>query len=200
MKAQVQPISLVLISGIIISLAGAAYIWGKPLIEKRTTIIDVTTAENFILELDKTITDIAKAGGEKSLNLPIKGSIRVNESNNSIILQFMVMQPMLGNTTTTIPIETTHLEEVGVYGEQPRIITLSSEPVDGQYKMTLVLHYRELDINTTIPKRGYKIQLTSTTEIGTQKVSVAYDKTDTLKGAAANDGDLTVTYLRVNVI
>ena len=59
-KGQVQAISLVLVAGIVMSLAGAAYFWGKPLMEKRSSMTDVATAEAFIIQLDKEIVDVAK--------------------------------------------------------------------------------------------------------------------------------------------
>jgi hypothetical protein len=201
MKVQIQPISLMLITGIVISLVGAAYLWGKPLVEKRTTITDFKTAENFILNLNDKILDIANnMAGTESLDIP-KGLIRVipytdsSSDNNSIILEFVTSQPMLMNAT--IPLKTSSLEEVGTYGEsEPRIITLTVEPHATQYKMIFKLHYRELDTET----KGYKIALNNITTVGNKKITVSFDKNEIEPGNASNMGDLILTFINVEVV
>ncbi|MFC2143859.1 hypothetical protein ACFLQO_00650 [Candidatus Aenigmatarchaeota archaeon] len=56
-SGQTQTLSLVLITGIVIAMIGMAYAWGMPLIQKRTTITEYSTAENFILELVTSYCD-----------------------------------------------------------------------------------------------------------------------------------------------
>ncbi len=181
-KAQVQAISLVLITGIVMSLAGAAYFWGKPLIEKRSAITDIATAESFIMQLNGEILDVARNRGEKALNIPaIPGAyLFVNESENGITFQFLSNQPMLaiGDKSVPIPIETEHIEPNGTYGESPRIITLESKPYETQFLFTLKLTYRELHANV-VPKKGYKIVVESGGKTGNDKVSVSYKGTKT---------------------
>ncbi|MBN2330805.1 MAG: hypothetical protein JXC85_03240 [Candidatus Aenigmarchaeota archaeon] len=198
-KAQVQAISLVLISGIVISLAGAAYFWGRPLIEKRTAITDIASAESFILQLNDEIVDVARNKGEKSLNIPaIPGSsLLVNASGNEIIYSFITSQPMLklGDKRMPVPIETEHIEVVGTYGESPRIITLESIVYESQYMMTLRLKYRQLNTET-IPVKGYKIVLRSAGKTGNNKVSVSYAGTET---ATIDDAETTITNIDVKI-
>ncbi len=181
-KGQVQAISLVLITGIVMSLAGAAYFWGKPLIEKRSSITDIATAESFMLQLNDEILDVARNKGEKTLNIPpVPGAVMsINETENGIIFQFLSSQPMLklGDESMPIPIETDHIEPIGSYGESPRTITLESSSYESQFMMTIRLAYRELRVES-VPQKGYKILLESVGKTGNDKVSVSYGGTET---------------------
>ena len=187
-KAQVQAISLVLITGIVISLAGAAYFWGKPLIEKRTTITDISTAELFIIQLDKEIVDVARNRGEKIINIPaLSGaSLNLTAGENAVFFNFFVSQSMLklGKQTAPVPIESVHIEPDGTYGESPRVITLESWPYQTQFFVSLKLKYRTLTMESE-PKRGYKIELRSAgKDRGGSKVKVSHGgiKTETVAG------------------
>jgi hypothetical protein len=186
LRAQVQAISLVLITGIVMSLAGAAYFWGRPLIEKRSAITDIATAESFIMQLNDEIMDVARNRGEKTLNIPAlpASQLILNESGNALVFQFVSGQPMLsvGGESIPIPIDTEHIEPVGTYGESPRIITLESKAYETQYLMTLKLIYRELYVES-IPRKGYKIDLETFGKTGNSKVSVSYKGTETVIGA-----------------
>ncbi len=162
-KAQVQAISVVLIAGIVIALAGAAYFWGKPMIEKRATMTDVSTAKSFVLELDERIVDVARNGGDKSVTLPrIPGSaVYVNDSGggNEILFRFLTTQPMIEMVGggAKIPVETYDTDPVGAYGSSPRIIMLEGEAVENdQFLMTVRLTYRTLETQKP-PFKGYRI-------------------------------------------
>jgi len=178
MRAQVSVVSVVLVTGIIIALVGAAYMWGAPLIEKRTIISQFRTAESFMLSLDKAITEIANSGGgSKTLKIPL-GLLSFKPENNSLYLEFMVSQPLLFNITVT-PLHTTSLDEVGVYGvDEPRIITLKSEKADSGFKLTFELHYRSLRSDSKI----YRIKLTGSEQAGSQEIKVWYNRTETENG------------------
>ena len=203
-KAQVQAISMVLMAGIVLSLVGVAYFWGKPLIDKRVTVTDVSTAESFMLELDRQIVDVARSGGSKSVNIPgIAGaSLNANQSGNEILFRFITTQAMLGmgEGSMSVPVETYDMEPVGQYGGSPRIITLEGEPVDNnQYLMTLRLKYRELDA----PDKGYKITITDGGSLAgnnaQSRVSANFVNTTTIQLGADNSGDLISTYINVTI-
>lgn len=201
MKAQTQALSLVLIAGIVIAMIGLAYAWGMPLIQKRTTITEFSTAQNFILSLDSKITEIVNSGaGEFRLDIP-SGFVRAidygasDPDNNSIIMEFITNQPMIMNASQVL-LKTTSFGEVGTYGEsEPRIITLTGEGFGTGYKMEIKLHYRELDTET----RGYKIALKPITSTGEKSVKLSFDKNVVQPGNASNGGDLVLTYVNVEL-
>ena len=131
-KAQVQAITMVLMAGVVISLVGAAWFWGKPMIDKRTTMTEVSTAEDFILELDKQIVEVARSGGSKSVRIPaIAGTaLKVNATGdpnfgNEIVFLFTTDQAMIevGGGSAEVPVETYDENPVGPYGGSPRILT-----------------------------------------------------------------------------
>lgn len=201
-KLQTEILSAVLIAGIVIGLVGVAYLWGKPLIEKRTTVAEYLKAKDFILELDKKITELSNTGsGEANLKIPT-GSLRLipwdanDPENNSLILELIVDQPMVMNES--VPVATGTLGEVGIYGEaEPRVITLNVSSYQGKYLMRLVLHYRELDVES--PKKGYKIVLDGEKVTGKERISLSFDKNEIKPGEAANGGDLVLTHIKVDL-
>jgi hypothetical protein len=211
MRAQVTVVSAVLISGIIISLVGAAYLWGAPMVEKRTTVTEFQSAENFVEQLDETIISIANSGtGRKTFDIPF-GVVKVHPfegisvDSNTIFLEFIVNQPLMFNVSR-IYLGGAGFEdvvsEVGDYGEsRPSVMTLESERVSTGHNIIFRLHYRELDTDTA-PKRGYVIALNKGEDFvtsGNNRLTVSFGGTETKSGAAANEGDLLVTYVDVEV-
>jgi hypothetical protein len=214
-KGQVETISIILIAGIIISLAGAAYFWGKPAIEKRSTLADIANAKTFMVQLDKDITEVAKSGGTRTVSIPkISGSsLSVDTAANQIVFRFMTTQAMLDmeSGVGTIPVETFDEDDPGPYGGSPRIITLEAQKDGQQYLMTLRLKYRELnevpscvDAGPAVgTPRGYKITLEdggSTAKDSPGAVSVFFSGTETQSRSEIDDcGTLTKTKVRVTL-
>jgi hypothetical protein len=206
-KAQVQAISMVLIAGIVISLAGVAYFWGRPMIEKRSTLTDISTAESFMVQLDSHILDLARSGGTKTLNNPqIAGvSLYLNATGdpvyeNELIFQFFTTQAMLGmgEGSMSIPVETYDESPVGAYGGSPRIITLEGQPEGDQYLMTLRLRYRQLEADD--PAKGYRIVLADGGRTGHNQVTVSFIGTEAVSGACCGgSGDLIKTNINLTI-
>jgi hypothetical protein len=206
-KAQAEIITIVLISGIVISLVGVAYMWGIPLISKRTALTEFLAAEDFVVKLNDKIVDIANSGsGEATLTIP-KGRIRViacdtsdprNPDKNSLVLETIVNQPLvLGNS---VILKTNVLGENATYGEaEPRVINLSSQTFGSEYKLIFTLHFRELDTRNQ-PFRGYLIAVQEGAVTGTSQVTVSYAGTEIKPGASASGGDLVVTKIRVDLV
>lgn len=208
LKVQTEVITIVLISGIVIALVGAAYMWGAPLISKRTAITDFLSAEDFVVKLNDKIVEIANSGsGVAAFSVP-KGLVRVvqgynsdgspfiDDDNNSIILEVLVKQPLaMGNT---VVLKTNVLGEYAAYGEaEPRIITMTSQPYSPDYRLKFKLHYRELDTKNP-PYNGYKIAIENGTVTGSNQIVVSYIGS-VKSGTTANGGDLFLTRIRVDV-
>ena len=206
-KAQVEVITIVLITGIIISLVGTAYMWGMPLISKRTSVTEFLSAEDFAAKLSDKIVEIASSGyGEASLTIP-KGVIRIKEydpsaprspENNSIIFDVPVSQPLIMGTSVVL--KTNVLGENATYGEaEPRIINMSSLVSGSGNRLTFNIHFRELDTRGQPPK-GYLIAIKQGSITGSSQVALSYAGTEITPGAAANGGDLIVTKIRIDVV
>jgi len=204
LKAQVSVVTIIIIAGIGISLAAIAYMWGMPLIEKRSTITDYLAALDFVKRLDNKIISVANSmAGQESLDIP-RGLVMViphdadDPDNNSITLEFLGPQPMI--LDGSVYLDTDFLGETAVYGEaEPRTILFSGEKLGaGRNSFTFKLHYRELDTQA-YPKKGYKIMLNDVTSTGKNRVTVSFDRTETLPGDAANNGNLILTYVDILV-
>jgi len=200
-------ITIVLISGIVIGLVGVAYMWGIPLISKRTAVTDFLSAEDFAVKLNDKIVEIANSGsGEASLAIP-KGLIRVKPYNpanlrdpdaNSLVLEIIVSQPLI--LSDSVVLRTNVLGENATYGEaEPRIINLSSQASGSDYKLIFNLHFRELDTRND-PLKGYLIGVQQGTVTGNSQVMVSYAGTQVIPNGAANGGDIVLTKIKVDVV
>ena len=199
-KAQTQVVTLVLISGIVIALAGAAYMWGKPMMEKRATITQFTSAVHFMEDLDRKIVELARTcvtpgACEDSLTLPINGLISVDSGRNTITYEFVITQPLI--TEGWIPLNTGNTGEVASYGETPGIINMTGSRSGGAYKLKFELHYRELYNNEQ--GKGYKIKLQGK-GTGTNKIFITYSGSETLPDQGWYGGDLLVSNIDVRVV
>jgi hypothetical protein len=199
-KAQTEVITLILISGIIISLTGFAYSWGKPVIEKRSVVTQFTSAVRFMEDLDARIVSMAgtcssEGACEETLELPVPGLIVLDQAGNSIVYSFSVSQPLI--TRGEIVFNTADNATVARYGETPGVVSMRGESGGGFHTLTFTLRYRELDSDE--PWRGYKIQLLnqSGTLSGSGKIIISYGGPETRAGRANNGGDLVLSKIRV---
>ncbi|UCC91364.1 MAG: hypothetical protein JSV39_03560 [Candidatus Aenigmatarchaeota archaeon] len=202
-KVQAQAITLVLISGIVISLVGFAYSWGRPMIDKRSVITQFTSSVRFMEDLDSKIVDMAgtcssTGACEESFDLPVPGLIRLDESANTIIYEFQVNQPLV-DPEGEVLFNTMDNGTLARYGETPGVISLSGKATaTGTYMLRFSLRYRELDSDE--PWRGYKIQLKeSGADSGNNKIFISYDGSETQSGGAVNGGDLIISKIKVQI-
>lgn len=203
-KAQTEVVTMVLITGIVISLVGTAYLWGAPLINKRTSIIEVDTGKEFVERLDKTIVDIANSGtGERILDIPngiltVYGNNTDDPNNNSIVYDITTDQQMMFPGTVVFLSDTRDL--VGVYGEvDPQIVTMTGVESNFIHGIQIKSHYRELDTEQANPQKGFRIIINEDAGVllGDSKVTVSFNKVETLPSRASNGGDLIVTHVNV---
>lgn len=202
-KAQSEVITLVLISGIVISLVGFAWTWGEPMIQKRSVITQFTSAVRFMEDLDKRITDMAgtcssEGACEETLTLPVPGLITLDEASNTITYTFNVEQPLI--TRGEVFFNTVDNGTVARYGETPGVISLNGQPASTGYTLIFSLRYRELD--SSEPMKGYKIQLMSQSDKlgGNSKIIISYGSPEIRAGRAQNGGDLVVSKIKVQPI
>lgn len=184
MRGQVVIISAVLIAGIIIGLTGVSYMWGAPLIEKRSIVTQVNSAEAFIKDVNDAIISIASSGaGNRDITIPfgvmelrpigMEGSM-----NNSLVFSFVVQQAIIGNYTI-VPLEPEiPLDEVLGLGEAPpHILSMAIDRVSDGYRLDTILHYRTLVTETG----GFQISLEGEPSIGTKKLIARWGGTETVE-------------------
>ncbi len=203
-KVQTQAITLVLISGVVISLVGFAYSWGRPMIDKRSVITQFTSSVRFMEDLDSKIVDMAgacsSAGAcEESFDLPVPGLIRLDEPANTIIYEFQVNQPLV-DPEGEVLFNTMDNGTIARYGETPGVISLRvKKETTGTYTLKFYLRYRELDSEE--PWRGYKIQMIkSGPDSGNNRIIISYDGSETQSEEAVNGGDLIISKIKVHTM
>ena len=205
MKVQVSPITIILVSGIVISLVGVTYMWGAPLIEKQSIKTRFSAGSSFIKSLDNAIVDIANSGGSTEMSIPFGLAVVEpdgSQDGNSITFQFSSSQPLLSSNATTYLGDVSYEDianEVGIFGKsRPGIISLSSHTTGQGVLVTMKLHYRELD--STIPLNGYRISLSKSGRgSGSSKITITSEGSETVPGGAANSGDLVLTKLSIRI-
>jgi hypothetical protein len=204
-KAQSEAITLVLVTGIIIALVGSAYMWGKPMIDKRSIVTQFASATKFMEDLNAKIVNMAgtcsfEGACEETLSLPVPGGITLDEATNSLIYTFPVTQPLILGGGEVL-FNTADNNTVARYGETPGVISLRGErDGSGNYNLIFRLRYRELDSQE--PWKGYKIQLVRSGQIttGASKILLSYAGPQTQQGAAYNNGDLVLSRIKVQPV
>lgn len=208
-SGQVTPISLVLITGIIITLVGSAYIWGIPLIEKRTTLSDFSLGASFMDDLDQEIVEIANAGaGRVVKGIPL-GAMTTTEINvdgltaDVLLLKFASSHPLvlLGDQgSAQVPIRTNVPPDAlqGAFGESdPRVLTFETRLVGSAFLNTFTLRYIEL-VADSGDSFSIVLEPLNPDSTGAEQVIVSFDRTEV---ADNPDGTrTTTTYLTVEVV
>ncbi len=197
-KLQVQVLSLIIITGIVIALVGVAYMWGSPMIEKRTIYTQYKSAEKFMNDLNEKITTLATTcttvgGCTSGMNIPdIEGAgLKIDEIDNTIYFHFPSPQRML--TSDEIALNTPYTGEPADYGTAPPGLLKTVGTTDnGIYLIQFTLHYRELyDEDSGV---GYKINISGKVQ-GNSQILMTYGGTQQLSG-----GTLTVSTVQLSIL
>jgi len=204
-KAQTQVLSLIIITGIVIALVGVAYIWGAPLIEKRTVYTQYISAEKFMNDLNDKIATIAttcttSGGCTQTLNIPrIEGAgFGINEQMNTLYFEFPSKQRML--SSEKISINTPYTGDPADYGTAPPgLLQVEGSEEDGFYIIRFSLNYRELyDEDSGV---GHKIKLTGNVN-GNSQIVMTFAGTQAIRGGstAPSGGDLTISTVQLSIL
>jgi hypothetical protein len=162
MRGQVQLITALLLVGIIITLVIAAYIWGKPLIQKQHDLVKIDNAERFMDDLNSKIQSVARHGGREIMRVNLPGELRIIEGgkinnrliNDTISLKLTTTAGVIA-TDKTIVLAGLDTSMTKPIGEEAGILTAFAEELDGKYEINMSLRYRYL----LTPERAYKIDL-----------------------------------------
>jgi hypothetical protein len=191
-KGQVEVVSAVLLTGIMISLVSVAYFWGLPVIEKQKDQTKLNEMEVFMKDFNSAVKEVANEGGRRELTVNLPGTLKFVESpsymdNITLIFdsQGSLIAPgetiyLVGDNRTEAPI-----------GSESGIITVLSERMNGNYRIKMKLYYR----NLTSGEEKYRIDLNNLgrNSIGGTQGSITIEKSET----SAKIGDLYLN--RVNI-
>jgi len=169
-KAQSDIISAVIIVVIAMGLAGAAYSWGLPLIQKRQDTAIVNRVLNYfdhnnVNSLPSKIEYVANHGGEETFSLDVDGiwilkpDDETSEFNNSLTFTFFSKVSNLA-TGQWVPLTAgaTCPPSKGTLGvHKSSVVCARADAVATGYNITYMVLFREID--ESAGTRGYKINL-----------------------------------------
>ncbi len=74
-KAQVQIVSMILLTGITIAAVSGALWWGLPMLDKSKSNSEITQAVSIMQEIKKATDEVSMSGGSRVLNLNLNGEM-----------------------------------------------------------------------------------------------------------------------------
>ena len=203
MKGQVSVISVVIIAFLVVGLIGASYMFAGPMVGKQSTISQHGSAGKFMFDIDKAIVDIArtcttKDGCEERIRIPVPGSLKVDETANSIIYTIDSSQPLL--TNAPVYLTPGNIDEIANYGEvqNPGYITMEGLRINSQSKLKYELHYRSL--YNAEQGKTFNITLVGRNEEGGNTVVLKYVGTETSIGGGHLLSDLVNSKVNVQIL
>jgi hypothetical protein len=170
MKGQTQAVTVVLITGVIVGAVSSAYIWGTPLLEKRSQQSDISPLESDIVDVSEKIVSVARSGngatGEISLDME-NSRIKVNESADLI----RIRTPLKG---TGYPLGSWRLLKgsnrrgtsigsgaYGVEGDNSPVIVAAKKTGSSGSLVTYLIDFRNMRTETPSGSRLKRIDLQS---------------------------------------
>lgn len=91
-KAQIQAVTVVLLTGLTVGVASVVYVWGEPILDKRDSQIGLDSVEQDVLTLREEIIRVSRGGSGASANVEMHAEgtdfniemIRVDEEQDYI--------------------------------------------------------------------------------------------------------------------
>ncbi|MBI5061402.1 MAG: hypothetical protein HZB67_03740, partial [Candidatus Aenigmarchaeota archaeon] len=147
-----EPLTVVMMVGILIVVISSIYFWGVPLIEKNKDVASLKATESFMEELNNKVRDIANNGGREQVTIE-KGI--VSFSSGSIKL-FMETGGTYYAEDVWIPLGNGDCNLAGTWGvDPPEALCVKSGKIGSSYQTTYELRYRVLGAGS----KQYQISL-----------------------------------------
>jgi len=209
-KAQVEIISVLIIIAIAAGLFSTAYLWGKPLIEKRQDKGSVERVYNSFSDVVKKIQYVANNGGEETITTGADGlwmlypSDSLSPENNSLQFSFVSkVSPIAtecpkgsGNPCGWIPLSSTNTNPTGILGIDDAFVIFGKAFQVGTeyYNITYKIWFRQLNESSF---KAYKINLTSSTGA---RASISRNLR-IFRGSVApvKVGDMTIVFTEIKI-
>ncbi len=213
-KGQSEVVTFVMLGGVVVALVGAAYMWGAPLTEKRSSLAESESIVAFLNALDSKIQQIAQTCTGtciESIDVSPKGVFSsfnyeqyykdlgagwANELNNSIVLNTSAARNVYA-LDRWIGINTGNLQRYVNFGEKEGVAMVRMVKTPrSEYEAVYKLWYREIDT----PNKGFLIQLeTGPVKSATSgRITITYTGRFVITNGAANGKDLEISRLRID--
>lgn len=117
-KAQVEPLTAVMVTTLIIASVSTVYVWGTPLLDKREAESELTGLENQMIELQNAIHEVESAGDGATeritMELPEDSEINVEESIETIRVEIRTDE-MIYSEDSVFTLTGSNVTETGFY-------------------------------------------------------------------------------------
>jgi hypothetical protein len=163
MKGQQEALTVVLISGILISVVGSVYLWGLPMIQKSMDVSTLENSENFVMSLNEKIKYVANNGGREQLRITVPGTVTFDDGKMELSIE---TQGTIYATAAQIPLGKNYCTATqGSWGiNDPETLCVVSQKLgDNKYVTKYELKYIELRTQSI---KSYKIMLVGSTSSG----------------------------------
>lgn len=154
-KSQSGILSVVLLTGIILALVGAAYIWAGPLLSKNVDMANIDSIIDFLNNLNSEILYAARTGGNRVLSANMEqASLIINPLGNQIIIEASSAVPMV-NSVEEIPLNFYELsqknEDININASKTHGASISGYDSSANYDEILI---NELQYNASLLKNS----------------------------------------------
>lgn len=211
---QSEVISAVLLGGIIVSLVGAAMMWGSPLIEKRTSAVEAQKNVAFLTNLYekiKSLSETCTGTCVETIDITVRGVFRaynyedfyyrpsrpdlVEVNNNSVTFLMPISRGIYADNTW-ISLNSPSMYKVVNYGDEPGVLMVNAHKEGDVYVALYKIWFREVDT----AKKGYKTELVQglSLNVTSGKIRVSYVGKYTKPGEAFNGKDLEITRVKID--
>jgi len=157
-KGQVQLVSIVIIIVLLLAVIAMVLPWALTMIQKKKDMKTLDDVYNFFQNMDETIRNVARGGGEESLTLKVPGKFTIYPSlsnsymNNSIVFVFESLASNIAQCGTLpfeqcwIPLNTPNTNKTATLGlDSPSVIFAAANETQNKLEIRYRLWYRTLN-------------------------------------------------------
>jgi len=138
-KAQVGVLSVVLLTGIVLSIVSVTYLWGQPLIEKNVDKSHINAVLEKLDEIDDAIQYTINSGSNTVIDLDLSDTYFIIDSdNNRLIVETFSSVPMI-SSVEEVPINYYELSKIRESLSFNTTYTYTDNPLVSGYN-SLVYH------------------------------------------------------------
>lgn len=171
MKGQTQALTAVLITSVTVGAVATAFVWGKPLLEKRQNKAQLDQVERDVFEFQQEIVSVAQSGSDTTAKVDLElenGRLTVNPEQDYIQIQTQSSQvPYVSGTWELLSEGSSQNLTVGTgdYGRKgedpPGAVAVKAAAGAGSTVVEYRVEFRNLRADTPSGARLEKIDITS---------------------------------------
>lgn len=160
MRAQTAIISTILLSGVILAIVTATYVWGQPLVQKTTDKIKIDSIVNDLTTIKNRIEHTQQTGSPSEVTLNIQdANYQISPDENGIIVKATTLIPVI-TSYAYIPMDYTELAYETRLTDINTSLTGSTTTKPSGYVNGDIIHTGEVNLSNT----NYHVSVYNTSE------------------------------------